>query len=505
MKTHFQLLITTSCMGALLFAGQAPAQTPSPSGGPLMKAIVYHDFGSPDVLRLGEIERPVPTDNQLLVRVRAASVNPLDWHYMEGTPYLGRPFEFGLLKPAVTRLGVDFSGTVEAVGKNVTQFKPGDEVFGGKNGAFAEYVVVPEDRAVVLKPASLTFEQAASLPIAAITALQALRDKGKIQPGQKILINGASGGVGTFAVQIAKSFGAEVTGVCSGRNAEMVRSIGADHVIDYTKEDFTKSGQRYDVIVDNVGNRSLLECRRVLNPNGKYIGIGGGGVNDGRWTGPLVGVMKMLGLSPFVTQEVGMMLAELNKKDLTILADLMQAGKVTPVIDRTYTLSQVPEALRYLEEGHARGKVVIIVKDNNETSPVSANRVADSASTTGPVAIALKLIAIPIGALIVPIVVALVLNRRFQRGNPGKRGYRWGYYFGVMSLIAGLVLGLLLEGATALIVCGLIYAVLAWFFSQRHHWAWIALTILSFNPVAWIINLIYLRKRWAEDSVELVS
>ncbi|HEX7515689.1 MAG TPA: NAD(P)-dependent alcohol dehydrogenase [Chthoniobacterales bacterium] len=500
MKAHLQLLITAICTTAFLFAGVALAQTPNPSVAPMMKAIVYRDFGSPDVVRLEEIEKPFPTDDQILVRVRAASVNPLDWHYMEGTPYLARLVEFGLLKPKVTRLGVDFAGTVEAVGKNVTQFKPGDDVFGGKTGAFAEYVVVREDRAVVLKPASVTFEQAASLPIAAITALQALRDKGKVQPGQKVLINGASGGVGTFAVQIAKSFGAEVTGVCSGRNADMVRSIGADHVIDYTKEDFTKGGQRYDLILDNVANRSLLECRRVLNPKGKYIGIGGGGVNDNRWTGPLIGVIKMLGLSPFVTQEVGMMLADMNKKDFTFLADLIQAGKVTPVIDRTYTLSQVPEALRYLEEGHARGKVVIAVGDN--PSPVSANPATGSASTTGPVPIALALIGVPLGALIVPIVAALALNRRFQRRNPGKRGYRWGYYFSVMSFIAGLGLGAFLEsGATAVIICGVIYALLAWFFAQRCHWAWVALTILSFNPIAWIINGIYLRKRWAEAAM----
>jgi NADPH:quinone reductase-like Zn-dependent oxidoreductase len=467
-----------------------------------MKAIVYDDFGSPDVLRLEEIEKPVPTDDQVLVRVRAASVNPLDWHYMEGTPYLGRLVEFGLLKPKVARLGVDMAGQVEAVGKNVTQFKPGDEVFGQRFGAFAEYVCVREDRAVVLKPANLTFEQVASVPVAAVTALQALRDKGHVQPGQKVLINGASGGVGTFTVQIAKSFGAEVTGVCSGRNVEMVRSIGADHVIDYTKEDFTRSAQRYDLILDNVGNRSLLECRRILNPKGKIIMIGGGGVNDGRWTGPLIAVLKMLVLKPFVTQEMSMMLADMNKSDLTILADLMQAGKVTPVIDRTYTLSQLPEALRYLEEGHARGKVIITVGDNNETLPVSANRAAGSVNTTGPVPIALALIGIPLGVLIVPIVVAFILNRRFQRRNPDKRGYRWGYYFSIMSFIHCLGLGAFLEsGATAVIICGLIYALLAWSFAQRHHWAWITLTILSFNPIAWIINFIYLRKRWAEASV----
>ncbi len=294
----------------------------------------------------------------------SASVNPLDWHFMRGTPYLMR-MEAGLRKPKSTRLGVDFAGTVEAVGRNPAaagQFKPGDEVFGGKNGAFAEYLCARADRAVVLKPANLTFEQAASVPIAAITALQALRDKGKIQPGQKVLINGASGGVGTFAVQIAKSFGADVTGVCSTRNVDMVRSLGANQVIDYTKEDFTKSAQRYDVILDNVPNHTLSECRRVLNPKGKYVMIGGGGPNDGRWIGPFGRVISALVLSPFVSQDMGMMLAELNKKDLTILSDLMQAGKVTPVIDRRYKLSEVPEAIRYLEEGHARGKVVITLE-----------------------------------------------------------------------------------------------------------------------------------------------
>jgi NADPH:quinone reductase-like Zn-dependent oxidoreductase len=467
-----------------------------------MKAMVYHDFGSPDVLQLEEIEKPVPDDNQVLIRVRAASVNPLDWHYLEGTPYIARPLAFGFIKPNVSRLGVDFAGTVEAIGKNVTHFKPGDEVFGGKTGAFAEYVVVREDRAVVLKPASVTFEQAASLPIAAITALQGLRDKGKVQPGQKVLINGASGGVGTFAVQIAKSFGAEVTGVCSGRNVEMVRSLGADHVIDYTKEDFTKGAQRYDLILDNVGNRSPLEFRRVLNPNGICVGIGGGGVNDDRWTGPLVGVIKSLMLSPFVTQQMGMMLAELNQKDLTILGDLIVAGKLKPVIDRRYTLGALPEAIRYLEEGHARGKVIITVGDSNEASSTSVSHSAGSVSAIGPLTIALELLTIVIGVTILPIFLAFALNRRFQRRNPGKRGYRWGYYFSVMSFIHGLVFGVFLEcGATAVIVCGLSYAVFAWFFAQRHHWAWITLTILSFNPVAWIINLVYLRKRWAEDPV----
>jgi NADPH:quinone reductase-like Zn-dependent oxidoreductase len=326
-----------------------------------MKAVVYCNYGVPN-LKLQEIEKPTPEDDQLLVKVRAASVNPLDWHFIEGTPYIMRAMGVGLRKPKDTRLGVDFAGTVETVGKNVTQFKPGDEVFGGRTGAFAEYVCVRESRAVARKPANITFEQAASVPIAAITALQGVRDKGKVQAGQKVLINGASGGVGTFAVQIAKSFGADVTGVCSTRNLDMVRSLGADHVIDYTKEDFTKGDQRYDVIVDNVANHSLSECRRVLNPDGRYVLIGGGGVNESRWVGPgLTHALKAMLLSKFVSQKMGMMLAELNQKDLTFLADLMQSGKVTPVIDRTYKLSDLPDAIRYLEQGHARGKVIVAV------------------------------------------------------------------------------------------------------------------------------------------------
>ena len=325
-----------------------------------MKAIVYCDYGLGN-LKLENVEKPVPNDDQILIRVRATSVNPYDWHFIEGTPKIMR-LGVGLRKPKDTRLGVDYAGTVEAVGKNVTQFKPGDEVFGGRTGAFAEYVCVREARAVATKPASVTFEQAASVPIAGITALQGVRDKGKVQPGQKVLINGASGGVGTFAVQIAKSMGADVTGVCSTRNLDMVRSLGADHVIDYTKEDFTKGDQRYDVILDNVANHSLSECRRVLNPDGRYVLIGGGGVNESRWLGPgLTHAFKAMFLSKFVSQKMGMMLAELNQKDLTALADLMQSGKVTPVIDRTYTLSELPQAIEYLEQGHARGKVVVKV------------------------------------------------------------------------------------------------------------------------------------------------
>src|SRR5205823_2902639 len=276
-----------------------------------MKAIVYCDYGLAN-LELAEIEKPVPNDDQILVKVRAASVNPYDWHFVEGTPKIMRVMGVGLRKPKDTRLGVDFAGTVEAVGKNVTQFKPGDDVFGGKGGAFAEYVCRRAEGAVAPKPANITFEQAASVNIAGITALQAVRDKGKVQPGQKVLINGASGGVGTFAVQIAKSFGAEVTGVCSTRNLEMVRSLGADHVIDYTKEDFAKGDQRYDVIVDNVGTQPLSGFRRVLTPKGIYVIVGGGGPNDSRWIGPFARVIKTMVLSPFTSQKMGMMMADAN-------------------------------------------------------------------------------------------------------------------------------------------------------------------------------------------------
>src|SRR5881409_390564 len=326
-----------------------------------MKAIVYCDYGVAN-LKLEDVEKPVPNDDQILVKVHAVSVNPYDWHFIEGTPKFMRAMIGGLRKPKDTRLGVDFAGTVETVGKNVTQYKPGDEVFGGSTGAFAQYLCRRATGSVAPKPAGLTFEQAASINIAGITALQGVRDKGKVQPGQKVLINGASGGVGTFAVQLAKNFGAEVTGVCSTRNVDLVQSLGADHVIDYTREDFTKGDQHYDVILDNVANHSLSECRRVLNPDGKYVLIGGGGVNEGRWLGPgLTHALNAMFLSKFVSQKMGMMLAELNQKDLTALADLMQSGKVTPVIDKTYTLGELPQAIEYLEQGHARGKVVIKV------------------------------------------------------------------------------------------------------------------------------------------------
>ncbi len=332
--------------------------TPTPANP--MKAIVYCDYGSPDVLKLENVEKPTPKENELLIKVRAASVNPLDWHFLQGTPYIMR-LQGGLRKPKDTRFGVDYAGTVEAVGTNVSQFKPGDDVFGGRSGAFAEYICARADRGVALKPANITFEQAACVPIAGVTALQGLRDKGHVHAGQKVLINGASGGVGTFAVQIAKNLGAEVTGVCSGRNVDLVRSLGADHVIDYTKEDFTKSGERYDVILDNVGTQPLIRFRRALKPNGICVLIGGGGPNEGRWIGPMSRPIKAMMLSPFISQKFVMFLADINHKDLAVLGDLMQSGKVTPVIDRTYKLSEVPEAIRYLEKGHARGKVIITI------------------------------------------------------------------------------------------------------------------------------------------------
>ena len=320
-----------------------------------MKAFVYDTYGSPDVLRCEEIEKPKPGNDEVLIRVRAASVNPLDWHYMRGTPYLIR-IGAGLRAPANPRLGVDLAGTVEAVGTNVTTFRPGDDVFGAGRGAFAEYVCAKEGK-VALKPSNATFEQAAAVPIAALTALQGLRDKGRIEPGQRVLFNGAAGGVGTFAVQIARAFGADVTGVCSRRNVDMVRSIGADHVIDYEQEDFTRTGLRYDLILDSVGNHALSECRRSLTTKGTLVIVGG--PDNGGWLGPLADVLGVLVQSWFVSQRLVVFVASLNQPDLAVLKELIESGKVTPVIDRSYPLSELPEAIRYLEAGHARGKVVV--------------------------------------------------------------------------------------------------------------------------------------------------
>jgi NADPH:quinone reductase-like Zn-dependent oxidoreductase len=336
--------------------------------GQRMKA-AYTRYGPPDVVEVNDLDKPVPRDNEVLIKVRAASVNPLDWKTMTGGPFIVRLL-LGLRKPKIKHLGFDVAGQVEAVGRNVTQFKPGDAVFGTCRGAFAEYACTCESArvmksALVMKPDNVTFEQAACVPTAALTALQGLRDKGQIQPGQKVLINGAAGGVGTFAVQIAKSFGTDVTGVCSTRNVDMVRSIGADRVIDYTQEDFTRSGQRYDLLFDAVGNHSLSACRRVLVPKGILIMVGA--PNDARLIGLLARLIGALVLSVFVSQKLVIFLAKSTKEDLTIVGELMATGKVIPVIDRRFSLSEVPEALRYLEEGHARGKVAITLEHNSET------------------------------------------------------------------------------------------------------------------------------------------
>jgi NADPH:quinone reductase-like Zn-dependent oxidoreductase len=326
-----------------------------------VKAIVRGRYGSPDVLELTEIDKPEPGDDEVLVRVHAASVNPADWHFLRGTPYIAR-LQLGLRKPKDRVLGCDVAGRVEAVGKDVTMFRPGDDVFGSPFmhglGAFAEYVCVPEDL-LAPKPTTLSFEQAAAVPLAASTALQGLRDHGRIEPGQRVLIIGASGGVGTFAVQIAKSFEAEVTGVCSTRNVDIARSLGADHIIDYTEEDFTKSGQKYDLIFQLAGTRSPSECRGALTPKGTLVLSSG--ESDGRWIGPVERIVKALVLSPFVSQKMVSFTVKPNKEDLQFLRQLIETGKLAPVIDRTYPLAEVPEAIRYLEEGHARGKVVITV------------------------------------------------------------------------------------------------------------------------------------------------
>ncbi len=324
-----------------------------------MKAIVYTEYGSPDVLQLQEVDKPTSKDDEVLVKIQAASVNAGDWHALRGTPFLQR-LESGFPKPKNTILGADVAGRVEAVGANVRGFQPGDEVYGDLYwsgfGAFAEYVCIPE-HAVALKPANISFEEAAAVPQAAFTALHALRDQGQVQPGQKVLINGASGGVGTFAVQIAKAYGAEVTGVCSTRNLDMVRSIGADHVIDYTQEDFTQNGQQYDLIVDIVANHSLSDLQHCLSSEGICVVVG---------FSTLVHMFKVRFLGPRMskngTKKIGMLMPVENENDFGVMTELLEAGKVVPVIDRRYTFGEAPEAIRYLEKGHARGKVVITVQ-----------------------------------------------------------------------------------------------------------------------------------------------
>src|SRR6266699_1723308 len=353
LKRVFYLILVLIGAFAIYAWAAGAQQEPIETGEPHMKAVVYTNYGSPDVLEIRDIKKPVPNDDQVLIKVRAASLNPLDWHFMEGTPYIMRALGAGLRKPKDPRLGVDLAGEVEAVGKNVTQFKPGDEVFGtGHGAAFAEYVCAGKTK-LVLKPANLTFEQAAAVPVAGLTALQGLRDKGKVQPGQKVLINGASGGVGTFAVQIAKSFGAEVTGVCSTRNIDIARSLGADHVIDYTREDFTQSRTRFDTILDLAGSRPLSDCVRLLAPDGLYVSS----------VGRLGWVLKVAvaSLSARGRGKIVSLTAHQTQQDLAVLKEMLESGKVKPVIDRQYTLAEVPEALQYLGQGHAQGRIVITV------------------------------------------------------------------------------------------------------------------------------------------------
>ncbi|MHA5052523.1 NAD(P)-dependent alcohol dehydrogenase [Streptomyces sp. SD15] len=325
-----------------------------------MKAIAQDRYGSPDVLELRDVDTPVPADGEVLVRVHAVSVNAYDWHFMRGHPYLAR-LSFGARRPKTPIRGRDFAGRVEAVGENVKRLRPGDEVFGEADGAFAEYVSASQD-AVDTKPANLSFEQAAALPLAGNTALLGLRDLGRVREGQRVLVNGASGGVGTFAVQMAKAYGADVTGVCSTRNVELVESLGADRVIDYTQEDFTRDGQRYDVVFDLVANRSLTDLRRALTPTGTLL-LSGGGVSDGgSLLGPVGLTLKGQALSRFVGQRLLSFFAQPSAEKLTALRELVESGQVTPVIDRTYgSLGETPEAIRYLEVEHARAKVVVTV------------------------------------------------------------------------------------------------------------------------------------------------
>jgi NADPH:quinone reductase-like Zn-dependent oxidoreductase len=346
-------------VGVVMLVLSHNSTCPEPSGysgpSPSMAAVTARCYGSPDVLEFGDVEKPVPADNEVLVKVHSASVNPLDWHYLRGTPYVIRLFA-GIGAPKDPRVGVDYSGTVEAIGNKVTRFRIGDEVFGGRSGAFAEYLVIPEDGAIVHKPANVSFESAATVGIAGVTALQALRDHGKLEAGDRVLINGASGGVGTFAVQIAAALGAEVTGVCSTRNLEMVRLIGAHHVIDYTREDYTESGKQYDLIVDMVGNHSLTANRDVLVDDGRLVLVGGA---KGNWIAPFVGSVKAPLLSRFVDQELISMLAKMSPDDLKVLAGMMHKGELEPVVGRRFPLRNVAAAIRHSEGGHARGKIII--------------------------------------------------------------------------------------------------------------------------------------------------
>ena len=328
------------------------------ANGQMMKSVVYRKYGSAEVLKENEIEIPAVTDNQVLLKVHAVSINPADWHFMRGTPYLVR-LQAGLLKPKNGSFGLDMAGVVEAVGKSVSEFKIGDEVFGESQGALSEYAVISKDQ-LAMKPVGLNFEQAAAVPMVGYTALQGLRDKGQIQSGDRVLVVGASGGVGTFAVQIAKSYGAEVTGVCSTRNVEMVKSIGADHVIDYTRENFFESRDKFDLIIQTAGNYSLKQLRKTLTPNGVLVQAGdSSGTKAAFGFGIILGLLRILFITRFTKQRIPFFLARRSKADLLVLKGLIEAGKLKPVIDRSYPMSEVAQAVRYLETGHAQGKVII--------------------------------------------------------------------------------------------------------------------------------------------------
>jgi NADPH:quinone reductase-like Zn-dependent oxidoreductase len=365
MKLRYKLLNTVLAILILLIGslgialGYTADCAPSTSAAQqdnTMKAIIYRCYGAPEVLEYATVAKPVPKDDELLVKVHAAGVNPLDWHYMRGTPYLMRLMS-GIGAPKQQSLGVDFSGVVEAVGKNVSKFKVGDSVFGGKTGAFSQYLTISETRAIALKPSNVSHEQMAAVPIAAITALQALRDMGKLQPGQKVLINGASGGVGTFAVQIAKYLGADVTGVNSTRNVDMVLAIGADRVIDYKKADYTTQNIKYDLIVDMVGNHSLSKNLDVLTPQGRLVNVGS--IDKGNWIAPLITPLKTLLMNPFIDQEITWFVASMNQADLQLLAEMMNNGKLKAVIDKRFPLSETAKAIEYSEAGRARGKIIV--------------------------------------------------------------------------------------------------------------------------------------------------
>jgi NADPH:quinone reductase-like Zn-dependent oxidoreductase len=351
------LTLAVVCLAiAISYDGACRSPEAIASGAQRMKAVVFRCYGSPDVLKVEEVAKPAPEAAELLVKVQAASINPLDWHYMRGEPYIMR-MSSGIGAPKDIRLGFDFAGTVEAVGKNVTRFKVGDEVFGSGSGALAEYTTIQESSAVAHKPSDITFEQAAAVPIAGLTALQALRDIGQLKAGQHVLINGASGGVGTFAVQIAKSLGAEDTGVCSTRNIELVRSLGADHIIDYTKQNFTEGAQKYDVIVDTIGNHPLRKARNALKPGGTFVIVGA--KSDDPWLGLVWQPVKATFVEPTGDEKFAMFFVRLNAADLGVLAGLMQTGTVNSVIDHRYPLAETATAIAYLEEGRARGKVIV--------------------------------------------------------------------------------------------------------------------------------------------------